>query len=415
MNPLVRILKGVARRAQSWWTDKQGWGALVPSGAGVRSGVSVTPETALGLTAAYAAINVIATDTAALPVRVYRRQPDGSRVEVPDHPASELLKWSPQGQTIETTSMRQRQAWMGHTLGWGNGYQEIERDNAGRPIALHLLCPKGTQPERRTEDRRLVYRLPNGKTIPPTHVLHLAGLGFDGLRGYSPVQLAREAIGLGLAAEAFGASFFGNGSMPRGVLKHPGRVGEEVLKDLRANWEEIHRGPDNANRMAILEEGMEWIQTTINPQDAQFLATREFQVKEIARLYRVPPHKIGDFSEAHLANFEAGNLDYLITVLAPWCEQQEQEYSLKLLTREERLAGYYIEHVLAALLRGDSKARAEFYTKLRDLGALSPNEVRRMENMNPVPHGDVHLVPLNMTTLQNAGAVALAKSAPEKK
>jgi HK97 family phage portal protein len=380
-----------------------GWQALIPRGLPVRSGVAITPETALGLTAAYSAINTIATDTACLPLRLYQTRRGGGRDLVTMHPLVEVLKWTPDG---ETTPMRQRQALMGHTLGWGNGYQEIERNNDGEVIKLHLLCPRATRPQRTQDsEKRLYYQLENGEKVAPDRVLHLAGLGFDGLCGYSPITLAREAVGLGLAAEAFGASFFGNGSQASGVLKFPGRLTDRAREQLRLDWAEHHQGVDNAHKPAILEEGMEWQQTTISPENAQFLATRQFQVVEIARIFRVPPHKIGDFTQAHLANIEASNLDYLQTTLSPWCEQQEQILNLRLLTRAERERGLYIEHVLAAILRGDMKARAEFYTKLRDLGAINPDEIRERENLNPLPHGigQTYLVPLNLVALAHAG------------
>lgn len=375
--------------------------ALSLVGSANLSGVPITERSALTLTAAFACINVIATDVSALPLRVYRRRKGGGRDEATDHPATPLLRWSPDG---ETTTMRARQAWMGHALGWGNGYQEIERDGAGRPAGLHRLDPSAIRPKRRKRDGRLYYELDSGGTLRPENVLHLAGLGYDGLSGYSPVRLARQAIGLGLAAETFGAALFGNGSTPRGVLEHPKSLTKEAAERLREGFERIHGGPYNAHRVAVLEEGMKWNPTSINPDDAQFLATRQFQVIEVARIYRVPPHKIGDYSQSHLANIEASNLDYLMTTLMPWCEAQEQEMNLKLLTAAERASGYYIEHALAAILRGDMRARAEFYTKLRDLGVLTPNLICEFENLNPIgPDGDIRLVPLNMTTLENAG------------
>lgn len=365
------------------------------------SGVLVTEKSALTLCAAFACVNVIATDCSALPLRVYRRRKDGGRDEATDHPASPLLKWTPDG---ETTTMRARQAWHGHALGWGNGYQEIVRDGAGRPVALHRLEPGSTLPKRRVRDKGLFYALENGKTLRPENVLHLAMFGFDGLCGYSPVKLARQAIGLGLAQETQGAALYGNGSTPRGYLTVDTSLSKEAAGRLREQFEAVHRGPENAHRLMVLEEGLKWQASGFSPEDAQFLASRQFQVIEVCRMYRVPPQKVMDYSQAHLANVEASNLDYLMTTVMPWCEAIEQEMCMKLLTSAEREEGYYIEHTLAALLRGDMKARAEFYTRLRDLGVLTPNLICALENMNPAgPEGDIRLVPMNMVSLANAG------------
>lgn len=385
------------KRSRSWWTDKMEWGALVPS-LMTRSGLSVTPDTALALAGVYAAINVISTDIACLPLKLYRKRSNGGRDLITDHPLADLLTTSPDG---ETTSMRWRQANMGHALGWGNGYAEVVFDGDGYPSGLYLLDANTTYPERRPQDKVLFYRTKDG-TLPPRRVLHVAGLGFDGLKGYSPITKAREAISLGLAAEAFGSSFFGNSARPSGLLKHPGKLKADALNNLRDSWAAMQTGTGNTGKPAILEEGMEWVQLTIPPEDAQFLATRKFQLEEIARLYRVPLHKLANLDNAHLANIEASNLDYLTTTLAPWCRQVEQEFSLKLLTRDERRQGYYIEHAMQALLRGDMAARSQFYTSMWNLGALSPNEIRDLENLNPVDGGDQHFVQLNMQTLENA-------------
>jgi HK97 family phage portal protein len=207
-----------------------------------------------------------------------------------------------------------------------------------------------------------------------------------------------------MATERFGASFFANGSRPSGVLKIPNVLKKEAADRLRLSWEALQTGSQNTGRTAVLEGGAEWQSITIPPEDAQFLATRQFQVVEVARLYSLPPHKIGDYSQSHLANIEASNLDYMTTTLMPWCKAIEQELNLKLFTPEERAAGYYIEHNMAAFLRGDMKSRAEFYTKLRDLGVFSPNDICERENINPIgPEGDIRLVPVNMQTLERAG------------
>lgn len=400
MNPIARIIHGIQKRFQSFWSDRLEWGGTGwPGGMQTGAGVPVDPQSAMALSAVYCAINAISTDIASLPLEVYRKRRNGARVAQEGHPVAKLFRESPDG---ETTPIRWRQAILAHALGWGNGYGEITF-RKGEPTGLYILDPRRTEPQRRSQDGYLYYRS-GGDTFPTYRVLHFAGLSFDGLRGYSPIQMARESIGLSLAAERFGATFFGNGTQPRGVLKTPQKMTGDAVTRLRSDWEALHRGPDNAHRVAILEQGLEWQSITIPPEDAQFLETRKFQVSEIARLYRIPPHKLGDYSQMQLASagVEAANLDYMTTTLMPWCEAIEQEINRKLFTEDERAAGFFVEHKMAAFLRGDMASRAEYYTKLRDLGVLSPNDIRRLENMDPIQDGDVYLVPMNMQTLEQA-------------
>jgi HK97 family phage portal protein len=311
--------------------------------------------------------------------------------------------------------MRWRQAYHGHVLGWGNAYAEIIRNGRGtegEPVQLHLLDPR-TRPDRK--GGRLIYRDPDGVEYRPRNVLHLAGLGYDGLCGYSPVALARHGIRLGLNAQQSGISLFANGALPKGVLQVPQQLKPDAYKRLRESWELIHRGVENAHKIAILEQGATWQQTSIDPEDAQFLASRQFSVVEVSRFYRIPPNLIGDLTQSHLNNFEASQIDYVTKTLAPWLVNLEQEIGLKLLTKEERKAGLYVKHNMAALLRGDMRARAEFYTKMRDLGAFSPNMILAKEDMNPIEGGDIHLVPVNMQELSRAALPPEPAPAPPGK
>lgn len=365
------------------------------------AGIAVTERTSLQSPAMLAALNVLATDVAVLPLRVYKRLPDGGRDEWPGHPVDELFSRSPDG---ETTPIRWRQAWMGHALQYGNGYAEIVRKGRGTPVALHLLDPELTHPKR--TERGLGYEIPDGKWIPAANVLHLAGFGYDGLAGYNFTRLIRQGIGVSLAAEGYGADFFGNGAEPGGVLETPNRLSDQAIQHLRDGWDAKHRGQGNRFRPAVLEQGIAWKSTATDPEKAQLLETRRFQVLDTARPWRVPPHKIGDFSQAHLANIEASNLDYLMTALMCWLVSIEQECELKLFSTAEYRAGYYVEHNVNALLRGDITSRFHAYGKALMDGWLSRNEVRRRENLNPIPAeqgGDKYLVPVNLTTLENAG------------
>lgn len=404
MNPFRRLARGASKRFNAFMDGWDDLGQLGLHGFSqshkTTAGISVSPSSALGLTAVFSAINCISTDVASLPIGVYQRRKDGGRDEVRHHNAKELLNVSPDG---ETTAMRMRQAWLGHALGWGNGCAEIEFDGSGNPFALYLLDAV-TRAERDRETKRLQYRLRDNSTLAPRYVAHVAGFGYDGLSGYCPITLQRQAVGLAQAAETFGAALFGNGAIPRGVITTPKVLKEAGIERLRAMFNKVHQGSANAHNVAILEEGAAWVNTQISPEDAQFLATRAFQILEIARMFRVPPHKIGDYSQAHLANLEESNLDYMMTTLMPWCEQVEQVLNFKLFTPQDRAKGLFVEHNLMAFLRGNMQARADFYTKLRDLGVMTPNMIARFENLNPIgEEGDIRLVPLNMTSLANAG------------
>lgn len=367
--------------------------------AGGTAGMTVTESSALALTAVFDAIDCISTDVAMLPLKVYRHT-EGGREVVRDHPVATLLSSSPDG---ETTPIRFKQALMGHVLGWGNGFAEIVYRGDGTPARLHLLDPGTTEPRWDGPDKSLLYHL-QGKPnpLPPSKVIHIAGLGFDGLSGYNRIRKCAPSVGLGLALEQFGASFFENGSMPGGVLESPKVLSPQEATNLRESWEAMHRGASKAGKVAVLEQGVTYKGISISPENAQFLQSRQFQVIEVARMFRLPPHKLGDYSQSHLANIEAANLDYMTTTIAPWLEQIEQELNLKLFTEEERRAGFYVKHSMNAYLRGDMRSRAEFYMKMFAVGALSPNDIRGFEEQNPVEGGDQYFRPLNLAELAQA-------------
>ncbi len=400
--PSLNILTAPFRAIASAWERRVDFKQLRREVHGLLpnlSGVNVTPWNALNFVSVYASINTIATDSACLPLSVYQTQPDGSRLLNVAHPAHDLVHFTPDG---EATAMGFRQSLLAHTLGWGNGMAEIEFLKSGFPGALHLLAAQTVAA--RDKQNQLFYD-DGRKSYPARKIIHVAGLGYDGLSGYSPIRMARQAIGLGIAVETFGSAFFGNGSTPNGILESPKTLKEDTVKELRKQFQELHGGPFNAGRAAILHSGLTWKQTTIAPEEAQFLATREFQRTEIAALYRLPPHKIGDYSQSHLANLEEANLDYLITTLMPWLIRVEQAMNLKLFTPDERRKGLHVEHDMSAFLRGNMSARADFYTKMFALG-MSVNEIRSREGMNPIADkggGNKNFVPLNMITLDKAG------------
>lgn len=404
MNVIRTALSALGRVARRSGTYIEGKWHRVAIGGDTGETV-VTQDSVLALTAAYACINTISTDLAALPLNVYRRLPTGGRDLLRDDPRHDLLHIEP---NEETTAFRWRQDAMGPAgvLGWGNRIAEIERTKRTRtPAALHLI-DYGRVTISRDRAGRLVYDVDGGTPLYAPDVLHFAGMGKDGVMGLTPIRVARQAFALGLDLQTFGGNVFTNASLPAGFLETDKQLDEEAVKRLRADFEALHRGARNAHRVAILEDGLTYKQTAINPEDAQWLVARRFQLLEVCRMFRVPPHKVMDLQDAHYNNIEQSNLDYVITGLVPWAVMWEQELTRKLFTREERRAGYYCEFNFNALLRGDLAARAAFYKALVEIGVFSPNDVCDLENLNPIDPamgGDKHLVPANFTTLDQVG------------
>lgn len=353
----------------------------------------VNQHTALSISAVWACVRVLSESVASLPLILYRRRADGGKERATGHPLYGILHdaWND-----EISSFQARETMMAHLLTWGNAYAQIVRSTRGRVMALSVLRPDRMQVRRR-RDGALEYVYPGVE--PPfraDEVLHIAGLGFDGLRGYSPIAMQRRAISYAMTAEEFGEAWLQNGSTPGLVLKYPGVLSEQAYANLQASIEARHQGPGNANRLMILEEGMDVDKLSIPPSDAQFLESRKFQVAEIARIYRVPPHMIADLERATFSNIEHQSIEFVVHALRPWLVRWEQAISMQLLTPQERRAGYFAEFLVDGLLRGDIQSRYQAYAVGRQNGWLSANDIRRMENMNPIPGGDVYLVPLNM-------------------
>lgn len=375
----------------------------VTGGLDTPAGVRVDQDTALHYSAFFGGVRVIAEDVATLPLIVYERLERGKR-RAPEHPLYPVLHEQP---NPYMSSVGLRETLQGHALTWGDACAYIVRDGDGQVAELWPLRPDRVRVDVRRDGARFRpwyrYRAENAEVVlAPEDVLHIPGLGFDGVRGYSVVAMARNSIGLGLATEQYGASFFGNGSRPGGVLQHPDRVSPEARERIKADWENLHRGLDRANRVAVLEEGVTWQQIGIPPEDAQFLETRKLQVTEMARWLRIPPHKIGDLERATFSNIESQQLDYFMTALRIWLVRWEQAILTQLLTARERRR-YFAEHLQDALLQGDTKTRYEAYAIGRNWGWLSANDVRERENDNPVDGGDQYLVPLNMMPADQLG------------
>lgn len=376
--------------------------------ADASSGVEVSEQGALQLTAVYACVRILAETVASLPLILYERFPSGGKRRAVNYPLYSLLHDAP---NTEMTSFELRETLMGHLVTWGNAYAEIETDRNGAVMALWPLRPDRMTVERVGTTLVYTYRLSKVDSqgrievaLPADRVLHIRGLGFDGIMGYSPIALARQAIGLGLATEKFGSSFFGNGARPGGVLEHPGKLGPAAYKNLRETIEERHGGIEKAMRLMILEEGMKYSQIGIPPEDAQFLETRKFQVNEIARMYRIPPHMVGDLDRATFSNVEQQSIDFVIHTIRPWLVRWEQALSQRLLLARER-ERYFPEFLVEGLLRGDTASRYQAYAIGRQWGWLSADDIRERENMNPLPDdmGSIYLVPLNMIPASQVG------------
>ena len=378
------------------------------------SGKPVNERTAMQTTAVYACVRILAEAVASLPLHVYEYQDDGGKKLVHDHPLYYLLHDEP---NPEMTSFVFRETLMSHLLIWGNAYAQIIRDGAGRVLGLYPLLPDKMDVQRddrgniyyvysRNSDENPMFKEYGDIRLKAEEVLHIPGLGFDGLIGYSPIAMAKNAVGMTLACEEYGASFFANGANPGGVLEHPG-----VLKDpskVRESWNSVYRGVNNAHKIAVLEEGMKYQQIGIPPEEAQFLETRKFQINEIARLYRIPPHMVGDLDKSSFSNIEQQSLEFVKYTLDPWVIRWEQSLQRSLLLPGEK-GKYFIKLNVDGLLRGDYQSRMNGYAVGRQNGWFSANDIREMENMNPIPDeqgGNLYLINGAMTKLEDAGAFA---------
>lgn len=374
------------------------------------SGQNVDEFKAMQTTAVYACVRILSEAIASLPIHVYERTDKGKEKRV-DHPLYFLLHDEP---NPEMSSFVFRETLMSHLLIWGNAYEQIIRDWSGNVISLYPLLPDKMSVHR--DSRGILYYKYQRQTeenpnitetgtviLPQEDVLHVPGLGFDGLIGYSPIALAKNAIGMTLATEEYGASFFRNGANPGGVLEHPG-----ILKDpkrVRDSWNEVYKGVANAHKVAVLEEGMKYTQIGIPPEEAQFLQTRKFQINEIARLYRIPPHMVGDLEKSSFSNIEIQSLEFVKYTLDPWVVRFEQSFKRALFLPEEKKT-HFIKFNVDGLLRGDYQSRMNGYAVGRQNGWLSTNDIRELEDLNLLSDeegGNLYLINGNMTKLKDAG------------
>lgn len=371
----------------------------------------MTERSAMQMTAVYACVRILAESIAGLPLHVYKYNSKGGKERAVEHPLFFLLHDEP---NPEMTSFVFRETLMTHLLLWGNAYAQVIRNGRGDVTSIYPLMPNRMRVDR-DENGRLYYEYTRygdeaGKQtcetvkLSPADVLHIPGLGFDGLIGYSPIAMAKNAIGMSMACEEFGAKFFANGAAPGGVLEHPG-----ILKDparVRESWNATFGGSSNSNKVAVLEEGMKYTPISVSPNEAQFLETRKFQINEIARIFRIPPHMIGDLEKSSFSNIEQQSLEFVKYTLEPWVTRWEQSLARSLLSMNER-SRYLIKFNLDGLLRGDYESRMNGYATARQNGWMSANDIRELENMDRISAeegGDLYIVNGSMTPLKNTGA-----------
>ena len=380
---------------------------------GTTSGKAVTERSAMQMTAVYSCVRILAEAVAGLPLNLYRYTEDGGKEKAIDHPLYLLLHDEP---NPEMSSFVFRETLMTHLLLWGNAYAQVIRNGKGEVVALYPLMPNKMTVDR-DERGQLYYSYQRsndeairskGQTVilRPSDVLHIPGLGFDGLVGYSPIAMAKNAIGMAIACEEYGAKFFANGAAPGGVLEHPGTIKDP--QRVRESWQSTFGGSGNANKIAVLEEGMKYTPIGISPEQAQFLETRKFQINEIARIFRVPPHMVGDLEKSSFSNIEQQSLEFVKYTLDPWVTRWEQSIQRSLLTQEEK-AAYFVKFNLEGLLRGDYQSRMQGYAIGRQNGWMSANDIRELENLDRIPAeegGDLYLINGNMLPLKDAGSFA---------
>ena len=378
------------------------------------SGEVVNEKSAMQIATVYACVRLLAESVAGLPLHLYRFSDESAaeKQRATDHPLYKILYRQP---NPEMTSFSFRETMMTHLLLWGNAYAQIIRDGRNNVLGLYPLPPDQVEVDRDKQGR--IYYIYHAYTneVPGQEnkdilfrrdeIFHIPGLGFNGLVGFSPIAMMKNALGTTLAVEKYGSAFFKNGAQPSGVLEHPG-----VLKNpekIRENWSDVYGGPNNAHKVAVLEEGMQYKAISLPPEDSQFLSTRQFGVNEICRIFRVPPHMVQDLSHATFSNIEHQSIDFVVHTLTPWLVRWEQTIVKDLLLPEEQDT-IFPKFNVDGLLRGDYASRMSGYATGVSNGFMSPNDVRRLENMDLIPSekgGDSYYMNGGYVRLENLPSI----------
>lgn len=397
MSALTRFMDLFRPKADTTLRSPATWFLDWLGGSEASSGVRVSSWTALGLSAYYCGINMISSTVASLPLNVYKRIDDKRREVAPKHPVHRLLHSEP---NPEMGAMVFRQIMVAHAIARGNSYAEIERGIDGTPRNLWPLLPHLTRPIR-DEDKRLWYETRTDESsefrfLKAENVLHVPAYTYNGIQGEGLIKLAKDEIGLNVAQEQYAAKFFRNGGNISGTIDSPTPLRDDAFKRLKAEIAEKFSGLTNAHRIAILENGMKF--NPINPthEEAQLIESRRFSIEQWARWLQMPPHKLREMSKATFSNIEHQNIEWVVDTIRPWVIRYEQEYDRKLFANKNM---FYAKHVLDGLLRGDQKSRFDSYAVGRMWGWMSANDVRELEDVNPLSAdiGDIYLMPANMT------------------
>lgn len=379
-----------------------------PRGGTSLTGIRVDPDTALKLSAAYRCVEIISSSIASLPLPIYLQRPDGGKERAPYHVLYDVLQYQPNGWQ---TAQGWRQQMTAHALLRGAGFSRMVNGPKGPHTALEPLNPDWlTLPS--SPDGQYVYRQ-TGKPeerIAYDDVFRVDGLTLDGWTPCSVIEYARESLGLGLASEQYAGRVFSQDGRPRGTLEHPGKLSKDAASRLKETWQESYAGLHNAHKIAVLEEGMKFSPISVSPEDAQMIASREFSVEDVCRWFGVPPHMVG--STAKVTSWGSGieqlSIGFVTYTLLPWLKRWEQSIRRDLIFQKDQ---YFTEHVLDGLLRGDQKTRYEAYAIGRQNKWLSANDVRRLENMNPIPGGDSYDNPAITVPAATNGAGASDQTA----
>ena len=386
--------------------DERQWQPLGFSSNLTSSGVRINPANALTVSAYYDGIRIISEDIAKLPFPTFRKM-DRGREEAPEHPVYPLLKRSP---NENMSAMSFRETMTAHAISWGGGFALIERDGRGTPLRLDIVHPSRVKTEIDRQGRTFYeVGLNRDRTSIETIIVlqagmfHLHGLSEDGINGYSVASLGAESLGRAISQEQFSASFFRSGSSPKGALRFAKKFrDQEELERLRTQWQETYSGIDGWHKPIILEQGAEWQQITIPPEDAQMIESQNFSVTDIARWLRIAPHKLGLLDNATFSNIEEQNIDHINDTLLPWMSRWEEECTRKLFIGEEDV--FFARHDTKELLRGNSEARSAFLREMFNIGAMSQNEVRQENGMNPIDDGDTYYVQGQLIRSEDASA-----------
>lgn len=388
-------------------TDEKAWYPQLWNlyGAQSLSGEIVTEDTAHTFSAVFNALELYGSIIGSLPLHLYQER-DRKNRRATDYKMYRVMhdEFNPY-----ITAMAGRECLATHAIAWGNGYAEIVRNGMGELVELWPIPPNRVAVET-DEDGNIIYRIRvdnEDRYFPREKILHVPGYGFDGYIGYSRIAMARKSIGLGMALETFGALYFGQGTHPGVVVSHPNKLSDAANDHLKKSLSEGYSGLGKSHRLLLLEEGMKLEKIGIPPEDSQFLQSREFHISEIARWFNLPPHKLKDLRKSSFNNIEQEQISFVRDSIQPWLVRFEQNYNLQLLTKSDKeysgRGRLYFKHNLKSLLRGDTEAQGNFYTQMFNIGVFSINDIRDLEDMDPIPNGDKHFVPLNMTTVENAG------------